>query len=78
MGKDWNPVLLWREERQEEARLGPGVSRARDGEQTRPFKLLVRMANAPAMKVTLLAPNRRAALRYGKNRWPGAAVEVVQ
>jgi hypothetical protein len=78
VGKDWNPVLLWREERQETAKIGPGVSRAREGERTKPYRLLVRTANAPAMTVTLQAATKRDAIRYGKARWPGAAVEVVK
>jgi hypothetical protein len=73
---DWNPVLLWQEE-PTPAKHGPGISRPRDGQQTRPYRLLVRSGNAPAMRVTLQAPTKRDALRYGKNRWPDAAVEVL-
>ena len=76
MGKEWNPVLPWRDE-EPQARYGPGVSRAREGQRTRPYLLLVRSGGAPAMRVTLQAPSKRDAIRYGKNRWPGAAVEVV-
>ena len=74
---DWNPVLLWRDDRQEAAKHGPGISRPRDGERTKPFKLLVRAERAPAMRVTLAAPTKRDAIRFAQNRWPGAAVEVV-
>lgn len=74
---DWNPVMLWQEE-PTPARYGPGISRAREGERTKAFKLLVRCDRAPAMRVTLAAPTRRDAIRYAQNRWPGAAVEVVR
>ena len=30
------------------------------------------------MKVELKAESQRDALRYGKARWPGAAIEVVK
>ena len=30
------------------------------------------------MKVQLKAETQRAAIRYGKARWPGATVEVVK
>lgn len=76
MAKEWNPVLTWRDE-EPQARYGPGVSRPREGQRTRPYALLVRTASSPAMRVTLQAPSKRDAIRYAKNRWPGAAVEVV-
>lgn len=69
--------MLWQEP-PTPARYGPGVSRPRDGERTRPFKLLVRRGSEPAMRMTLAAPSRRDAIRYALNRWPGAAVEVVK
>ena len=31
-----------------------------------------------AMKVELKAETQRDAVRYGKARWPGAAIEVVK
>lgn len=71
---DWNPVMLWRET-PPTAKFGPGVSRPRDGERTRPYLVIVRTAEASAMKVTLLAPSKRAAIRYARNRWPGAEIE---
>jgi hypothetical protein len=73
---DWNPVLQWQEE-PTPARYGPGISRPRDGQRTRPYKLLVRNGSAQPMRVTLLASTKRDALRYGQNRWPDAAVEVL-
>jgi hypothetical protein len=73
---DWNPVLLWSEE-PTPARYGPGISRPRDGQRTRAFKILVRNGNAQPMRVTFQAPTKRDALRYAQNRWPGAAVEVL-
>lgn len=59
------------------ANLGEGISRPRPKERTRSYTLLVRHANERPMKVTLQAPNKRLALKYVQNRWPGAAVEVA-
>jgi hypothetical protein len=77
VGKEWNPVLLWSEE-PTPARYGPGISRPRDGQRAKPYKLLVRTANAAPMRVTLAAPTKRDAIRFAQNRWPGAAVEVLK
>lgn len=55
---------------------GDGVSRPKPNEATRPYTLIVRQGNARPMKVTYQAPSKRAAIRYAKNRWPGAEVEV--
>ena len=39
---------------------------------------LVRNSQMAAMKVELKAETQRHAIRYGKARWPGAAIEVVK
>ena len=73
---DFGVVLLWREE-EPRGNFGPGISRPREGERTKPFAVRVKQANARPMKVTLHAANKTTALRYAKNRWPGAAVEAA-
>jgi hypothetical protein len=74
--KDFSVMLLWRDEAPKGS-FGPGVSRAREGERTKPFAVIVRQGNARPMKVTMPAPNKRAALRYASARWPGAVVEAA-
>jgi hypothetical protein len=56
---------------------GPGISRAKEGERTRPYTLLVRQNTARPMKVTLQARTKTDAIKFARNRWPGAAVEVA-
>ncbi len=73
---DFSVVLTWREDGPRGS-FGPGVSRPRDGERTKPFTLRVMQGNALPMKVTLHASNKRTAIKYAKNRWPGAAVEAA-
>lgn len=56
---------------------GPGVSHAREGERTRPITVLVRQQAARPMRVTLQAKTKADAIKFARNRWPGAAVEVA-
>lgn len=56
---------------------GPGISRAAEGERTKPFTVLVRQQSARPMKVTLPARTRADAIKFARNRWPGASVEVA-
>ena len=56
--------------------LGDGISRARADDVTKPFKLLVRFSNAAPMTATINAVSGREALKYARNRWPGAACEL--
>ena len=74
-GKDFSSLMLWNDERM--GSYGPGVSRARDGERTKPFTVLVRQGAARPMRLTLQAKNKTDAMRFARNRWPGAAVEVA-
>lgn len=74
-GKDFTALMLWDDERR--GKYGPGVSRAQDGEKTKPFTVLVRQNTARPMKVTLQAKNKTDAVKFARNRWPGAAVEVA-
>ena len=48
------------------------------GSKTKLYKLLVRNSQMAAMKVELKAETKKDAVRYGKARWPGAAIEVVK
>lgn len=57
--------------------FGPGVSRPVEPKRARRYTLVVRQQMAQPMKVTLLAENKKLALRYAANRWPGAAVEAA-
>ena len=61
-----------------DSRYGDGISHPKKGARTKLYKLLVRQAQIPAMKVQLKAETQRDAIRYGKARWPGAAIEVVK
>lgn len=74
-GKDFSSLMLWNDERM--GSYGPGVSRAREGEKTKPFTVVVRQNAGRPMKVTLQARNQTDALKFARNRWPGAAVEVA-
>jgi len=57
--------------------FGPGISRPAVAKSARKFTVVVRQQAARPMKVTLLAENRKRALRYAQARWPGAAVEAA-
>lgn len=57
--------------------FGPGVSRPAVPERARRYTLVVRQQMAQPMKVTLMAENKKLALRYAQARWPGAAVEAA-
>lgn len=58
--------------------LGPGISRPREGERTKKFTVLVRFSREKPMRVVLRAPNKNAAKRYARSRWPHAIdVEVL-
>ena len=57
--------------------FGPGVSRPAEPKRAKRFTLVVRQQAARPMTVTLLAENKKLALRYAANRWPGAAVEAA-
>ena len=59
------------------SRFGDGISHPKKGVKTKPFKILVRNGQMAAMKVELRAESKRAAINYGKARWPNAAIEIV-
>ena len=68
-------TFQWQEETN--SRYGDGVSHPKKGVKTKPFKILVRNGQMAAMKVELRAESKRAAINYGKARWPNAAIEVI-
>lgn len=72
---DFPSMLLWEDETR--GSFGPGISRPAAPERAKRFTLVVRQQAARPMKVTLLAENKKLALRYATNRWPGAAVEAA-
>ena len=57
--------------------FGPGVSRPTEPKRAKPFTLIVKQQTARPIKVTLMAENKKLALRYAANRWPGAQVEAA-
>ena len=61
-----------------QSQYGDGISHPRKGSKTKLYKLLVRNSQMAAMKVELKAETKKDAVRYGKARWPGAAIEVVK
>lgn len=67
----------WIDDEQLKAKIGEGISRPVEGAKTRKYILLVRLESGQPMRVTLWAETKRHALKYGKNRWPTAAVEVL-
>lgn len=67
----------WIDDDQLKAKIGEGISRPVEGAKTKQFKLLVRMEAGQPMKVTLWAESKPRALKYARNRWPTAAVEVL-
>lgn len=60
-----------------QAQYGDGISHPSKGAKTKQYKLLVRGSQMAEMKVVLRAETKRQAIKYGKARWPGAAVEVI-
>ncbi len=61
-----------------QAQYGDDISHPRKGARTKIYKLLVRGPQMAAMRVQLKAETQRDAIRYGKARWPGAAVEAIK
>ena len=68
-------TFQWQEETT--SRYGDGISHPKKGVKTKAFKILVRNGQMAAMKVELRAESKKAAISYGKARWPNAAIEVI-
>ena len=66
--------LFWEENTQ--ARIGPGISRPREGERTKEFTLTVRTGNSMPMTWITRAPSLAKAMKFAKSRWPDCTVEV--
>jgi hypothetical protein len=58
--------------------LGSGISRPTGKRPTREYRLRVCCPRQQPLLVKMQAENKRSALKYAANRWPGAVVEVVQ
>jgi len=69
-------TFQWQEETN--SRHGDGISHPKKGAKTKLFKILVRNGQMAAMKVDLRAESKRAAINYGKARWPNAVIEVIK
>jgi hypothetical protein len=57
--------------------LGSGISRPTGRCRTRKYRVRVFNHGARPLLVQMQAENKRSALKYAANRWPGAVVEVV-
>lgn len=70
-------LFQWRNEDDDGACYGEGVSRPRHNARVKDFTVLVRPRGAQPLKWYTRAESKRHAIRYAQNRWPGATVEVV-
>ena len=59
------------------ARHGDGISRPKPGSRTREYKLIVYPQGARPLTWFTRAESKRAAIKYARNRWPNAEVEVA-
>lgn len=71
------PTFLWNLDNPQ-SRHGEGVSRPVTGKRTKEYKLRVKGSDSTPMIITLKAENEKAAVMYCQNRWPEAAVQVMQ
>ena len=67
----------WRNDEDEAARYGEGISRPTPGKVTRMYRVLVFKSGSRPMIWTTRAETKQHAITYAQNRWPGAAVEVA-
>lgn len=74
----WKTKKLELLNEQPEPRLGCGISRPFPNQSVRSYALTVVVPKSRPMRVTLLAPSKAHAIKYAKNRWPGADVEVTK
>lgn len=61
-----------------EPNLGEGVSRPTARARAKTYSILVRFSQAKPMKATIKAESQRHALKYAKNRWPLATIEILK
>jgi hypothetical protein len=72
----WNPKARL-DELAPKPNLGDGISRPAGNRPTREYRVQVRCKGVRPLMVCMLAENKRSAIRYCKNRWPGSTVEVI-
>ena len=70
------PMLSWADE--VHGNYGPGVSRPKEGERTKEFRVLVKLPGAKPLTWITRAPSHRHALKYAKARWPLAHAEIIK
>lgn len=69
-------AFSWTDE--DQGLYGPGLSRPKDGERTKEFKLEIVNPGCRPLTWVTQAPNRREALKYAKNRWPLCIATVLK
>jgi hypothetical protein len=70
-------LFQWRTDEAEIGNYGEGISRPRQNARVRDFKVIVYPKGARPITWYTRAESKRAAEKYARNRWPGAAVEVA-
>jgi hypothetical protein len=70
-------LFQWRNDEEDGACYGEGVSRPRHNARVKDFTVLVYPRGARPLKWYTRAESKTAAAKYARNRWPGATVEVV-
>ena len=70
-------LFQWRNDEEDNACYGEGVSRPRHNARVKDFTVLERPRGAQPLKWYTRAESKAAAAKYARNRWPGATVEVV-
>jgi hypothetical protein len=68
--------LMWDDNA--ESRIGPGISRARDGEKTRSFTVLVSIPGTRPMRWKIKAATAAKAKQYAMARWPTCTATIAQ
>lgn len=63
---------------EEQPNLGEGISRPRNPNRAREYRLVVTFDRAKPMRVLLMAETANKAVKYAQNRWPAAVVELIQ
>jgi hypothetical protein len=66
----------WSDE--DQGKYGPGVSRPRDGERTKEYRIRVVIPGSKPLTWITRAPSVRHALKYAKARWPLAHAEIIK
>jgi hypothetical protein len=70
------PILSWADE--VHGNYGPGVSRPKDGERTKEFRIRVVIPGSKPLTWITQAPSQKEALKYAKNRWPLATCSILK